>query len=312
MTCPVSHQSTSVLPSVDRAARNPVLEQFERFSGSVFVALFAGALFDQTMLPEVSAALEDTGRFRKTEAFGRAIRSAASEQLAFAGDDTDRRAEMDRLKRLHRDVKGVGYNGVRYSALNPQSWNWIMISTFFMHLRGYEAMIGERLSDADHQAVWDRYREMVEQLQLPGRSRLVESYPELCAYYDRMVSEKLESNVTLENVVGLLRRPPRPDFLPRVTAPAWELAAPVAGHVAAVLGFGIMHPGVRSLTGMRWTARHDFEFAALTKVLGLTYRLLPSVVTDTPLVRNRRRYAKLVERYQAVGLSSFAPEKLSS
>ncbi|WP_433655506.1 oxygenase MpaB family protein [Nocardia sp. CA-128927] len=253
MTCPMGHQMASAVsmtsqrPSaVNDIPAGGVAERFERFGGSVFAGLFAAALFDQAMLPEVSAALENTGRIRNAP-WDRALRTAASEQIAFAAEDLDRRAEMQRLKQLHRAVKGVGYNGVRYSALNPESWNWIMISTFFMHLGGYLAVTGEQLDDDQKQAAWDHYRDMTDELQLPGRSRLVESYPELCAYYDRMVAEKLETNITVQNVVDFLRRPSPPTFLPAAATPVWAAVGPLAGYLGFVLGFGVMRPGARAV-----------------------------------------------------------------
>ena len=39
-----------------------VADRFERVMGSRFLVLFAPALFDEMMLPAVSAALVDTGR----------------------------------------------------------------------------------------------------------------------------------------------------------------------------------------------------------------------------------------------------------
>ncbi|MEV6770231.1 oxygenase MpaB family protein [Nocardia sp. NPDC051030] len=308
MTCPVNHspaESEAVTTATD-----DTVARFQRFAGSWLVGFFAAGLFDQTMLPAVSGALEDTGRFRNAP-FERALRSAASDQIMFAGDADDRRAEAERLMRLHRDVKGVGYNGIRYSALNPESWNWILISTFFVYRAAFVTVTGERLSAADNQKIWDHFRELVDGLQLPGRSRLIENYSEMCAYYDRMVGEKLESTRTLENVVGTLRRPPLPGFLPRAIAPAWKLAGPVAGHVSGVLGYGIMHPGVRAITPTRWTKRHDLEFAVLTKLLALGYRHLPQAITETPLTRNRRKYTRLMGRYQNIGLTSFAPDNIS-
>jgi uncharacterized protein (DUF2236 family) len=109
-----------------------VADRFERVLGSRLLALFAPALFDEMMLPAVSAALVDTARIRD-DPFGRAWRTAASDQLAFIAKTADRRVEMQRLVRLHRDVKGVGPGGVRYSALSPEPWNWNLISIFFMH-----------------------------------------------------------------------------------------------------------------------------------------------------------------------------------
>ena len=78
----------------------------------------------------------------------------------FHGDEADRQAEMERLLRLHRDVKGVGADGVRYSALNPESWNWILISTFFVHRSACIAITGKQPSATANQAIWDRFREL--------------------------------------------------------------------------------------------------------------------------------------------------------
>lgn len=312
MTCPVNHQSALVpevlTAAVDGSADGDVADRFERVSGSVFVGLFAAGLFDQAMLPAVSAALEHTGRVRNSP-WPRALRTAASEQIIFLGDEIDRRAEAARLVRLHRDVKGVGSNGVRYSALTPESWNWIMISTFFMHRNAFTAISGERLSAADDQAIWDRFHQMTEGLHLPGRSGLIENYDELCAYYDRVVAEKLAPTATLDCAVAYTLRPGRPDFLPAVAAPLWKLTQSLVGEILAVLGFGAMHPGVRAIVPMTWTRRHDLEFTALTFLVRQAYRWLPARFTDTPLARNRREYERLVAKYNGIGLTSFAPDQ---
>src|SRR5271166_3584214 len=134
--------------SVDTAVES-VADRFERVVGSRFLALFSPALFDEMMLPAVSAALVDTARIRD-DPFGRARRTAASDQLAFLANCADRRGEMQRLVELHRDVKGVGPDGVRYSALSPEPWNWNLISIFFMHRGAFVAITGERLGAAEN------------------------------------------------------------------------------------------------------------------------------------------------------------------
>lgn len=320
MTCPVGSPQAAQSPTtgdpatIGRVAVDEMIPHaaavrtFERATGSVFVGLFAGALFDQAMLPAVSAALEDTGRIRNTP-WLRAMRGAASDQIVFAGDPADRRAESERLVRLHRDVKGVGANGIRYSALNPELWNWILISTFFMYRNAAAVISGVDFTAAENQAVWDHFRERATDLQLPGKSRLIDSYDELCAYYDHIVAEKLEVTPTLECAVDTVLHPPMPDFLPALAAPIWKLTAPVMGHLAAVLSFGVMHPGVRALVPTTWTRRHDLEFTALALLVRLAYRCLPAAITDTPLVRNRRNYERIIAKYNGMGLTSFAPER---
>ena len=143
--CPVHDNSV-------HAAGSSVGDRFEEVAGSKFVAMFAPALFDEMMHPAVSASLVDTARIRDNP-LGRARRTAASDQLAFFAHSADRAEEMQRLVELHRDVKGVQPDGVRYSAMNPEPWNWNLYSIFFMHrgvfmtLTGREAHPGAEPGD---------------------------------------------------------------------------------------------------------------------------------------------------------------------
>ncbi|HEY4020328.1 MAG TPA: oxygenase MpaB family protein [Pseudonocardiaceae bacterium] len=302
MTCPAAHHHPTPVP------RPAVVERFHWFGGTVFVALFSAALFDQVALPPVAAGVESTGRIRNTP-FERAIRTAASEQLIHWAEAEDHEAEAARLRRLHRDIRGVGYNGVRYSALTPESWNWIMISTFRMHRGAYLATTGDRLDDADEQAIWDHFRTQVDGLQLPGNSRLPEDHAEVREYYERIVREKCLANITLDGAVAAMLAPPMPESLPRAATPLWTLLAPAVGHLTHVLGFGVLHPGVRALTNPKWTRRHDLEFAALTTLLRVGYRFLPKRLTYTPLAYNRWQYEQITGRYRARGLTSFRPDQ---
>ncbi|MFD6396490.1 oxygenase MpaB family protein [Nocardia sp. NPDC060249] len=308
MTCPVPHQETravDVAPASSRESRSAVA-RFERVGGSVLFGLFGVGLFDQPMLPPVSAALEATGRSRN-QPWARAARTAAADQLIYHGEDADRDAESQRLMLLHRDVKGVGPDGARYSALNPHAWNWILYSTFFVQRGAYLALTGDSPSPAADQAIWDHYLAKTRGLHLPGNSQPIANYADLTVHYDQMIAE-LRATPALEAATTTVRRAPRPDVLPAVAAPLWWVSAPTFGYIAMVLGCGIMHPEVRAKMPITWTARHDRHFRVLTTALRVAFTRLPATVTDSPMARNRRKYERLAGRYREVGLTSFAPE----
>ncbi len=307
MTCPVPHQELRADNGAASALEsNAAVERFERVGGSVLFSLFGVGLFDQPMLPPVSAALEATGRSRY-EPWGRAVRTAAADQLIYHGEDVDRDAESRRLMLLHRDVKGVGPDGERYSALNPHAWNWILYSTFFVQRSAYVVLTGDTPSTADNQAIWEQYLHKTSGLHLPGTSAPIADYTELVAHYDRMVAE-LRVTPALEAATTEVRRSVRPYFLPAVTEPLWRLSAPVLGHLAMILGCGIMHPEVRAKMPITWTSRQDREFRLLSAILRIAFARLPAAVTDSPMSRNRRKYQQLVGKYREVGLTSFAPD----
>jgi uncharacterized protein (DUF2236 family) len=275
----------------------------------VFVALFATALFDQVALPSVAAGVESTGRIRNTP-FERAVRTAAADQLVVLAPEADSKVEMERLVRLHRDVKGTSPDGVRFSALHPESWNWILLSTFFMYRGAFEAVSGQKLTGDGNQAVWDFIRTRMAGLEYPdARFALSSNYTEIAEYYELMVADKCRRTDTLCDVVTLARRPTPPPLLPRVTMPLWTVfVAPIAGRVLTTLGFGIMQPQVRQLAGIKWGRRERLEFAALSSVLRVAYAQLPGRLVLTPLAYHRSKTEELVRRYRDVGLTSFAPD----
>jgi uncharacterized protein (DUF2236 family) len=287
--------------------REAFREHIRWYTGNIFLALFAGALVDQVALPTVAAGVEATGRARYLP-WGRAGRTAAADQLVFFGDAADSRAEQERLKRLHRDVKGIGSNGVRYSAFEPESWNWILISTFLVQRNAYPHITGRQLTPEQDQQYWDYFREKVEHLQLNGSAQLPENFTDMLAHYDKTIRDKAVANKTLDCAVETLNHMPFPAFLPGIGKPLWPLAAGAMGHIALVLAFGIIHPGVHDLTRWKWTRRHQIEFTALTAALRIADRVLPNRLTLTPLAYNRRQYERLVARYQSVGLTSFKPD----
>jgi uncharacterized protein (DUF2236 family) len=302
---PVAASQTQ--PNASAADDRPAVltTRFRWYMASIVRALFVGALFDQVLRPEIAAALEVTGRIR-FEPLPRGARSAASDQLVLWGDAADRLAETERLVRLHREVRGTDPGGVRYSALAPESWNWILISVFLWLRNSFVAITGEDLTSDDDETLWQYF---VTDLAALRRSGLPASYESMVTYYESVLDTRAERCDLLDKVVSELRRPPPPPLLPRPLHPLWRLAAPALGRGPSVLSFGIMHPRVRELAGIRWGRAQQLEFNVLTTLVGVAYRSLPRRMHYSPLAYNRWRYERLTARYKRLGLESFRPDE---
>lgn len=298
-----------------RSVRPKIIHEFRKHSGSVLGGLFGAAAFDEVALVPVAAAVDKTGRFASNFA-DRGVRSGFSALLAIWGDATDREAEGQRLKTMHREVRGRGtgeFSDVRYSALDPHLWNWIAVSGLLLVMNSFTPCTGHTLNDDEREVAYQQLLEGFRSLELPGKSaKFPASYVEAVAYYDEMVEDELASNPFLRRVTRDLTKLPLPTLvLPpalRVAlTPGWIALRPLAGRVLTVCSFGILHPGVRELTGFRWELRHDREFAVYTRLLQLAWRTLPDRVLLIPLARNRIEYEKLVRLHRSVALDSFAP-----
>lgn len=297
------------------AVRPNVLADFRRHSGSILSGAFGAAAFDEVALVPVAAAVDRSGRFERNF-LDRGVRSGFSALLAIWGDAEDRETEGQRLQTMHRDVRGHG-NGdfaeVRYSALNPQLWNWIAISGMFVVLHSFTPATGITMNTAEQEAAYAQLLKAFGAIELPGASaKLPQTFAEATRYYDEMVEKQLQSNEFLARVTAGLTRLPLPTLLlpgpiRLALTPSWLAVRPIAGRVIKVCSFGIMHPGVRELTGFRWQSRHDREFAVYTRLLQLAWRTLPDRLLLVPLAYNRLQYEKLVRLHRSVALDSFAP-----
>ncbi|ORW18074.1 hypothetical protein AWC18_16685 [Mycolicibacter nonchromogenicus] len=308
----VTSNVTSIAPAP--RVRPAVMAQFRRHSGSVLSGLFGAAAFDEVALVPVAAAVDKTGRFERNFT-DRAIRSGFSALLAIWGDAEDRAAEGERLKRMHREVHGKGkgdFADVRYSALNPRLWNWIAVSGMFVTLNSFTPVTGIRWNDAEREAAYQQLVQAFSALELPGKSgKFPATYAEAVAYYDEMVQTDLAANPFLDRVTAGLGKLPLPSAVPApvraAAGPLWSVLSAGAGRVVKICSFGIMHPGVRELTGFRWQQHHDVEFNFYTQLLQMAWRVLPDRVVLVPLAYNRLEYEKLVKMHRSVALDSFAP-----
>lgn len=296
------------VPTSDAGADTARFEKFKWFTASAFTGLYFFGVYDQAALPPVAAAIDWTGRFRD-DPWGRALRTGVVDQILLYGDESDREVEFERLRRLHRDVKGIGRNGQKFHAYEPDVWNFIIVSAFMALRNSYEPITGEKLTPQDGQDFWDYWRQGSAGLQLSGNGALPVTYDDVCAFYERIVRTQLEETPEIKQAMELLLHSPFPDVLPSVFAPLWPVAGPVVGHVFAVLSFGAAHERVRELTGFHWNRRHDLEFKVLTQGVRLAYRYLPKRFHYTPMAYNRLRYQQMAASYLEAGLASFKPEE---
>lgn len=308
MTCPYAPSVVGAGTADIHPDLSPDVIGYIRFSKTLLPQLFASAVFDQAMVPGICAALRETGRVRQ-DPVGRAARTRASEQLMSVVKDPDVAVrESERLLRLHREVRGVSPEGIRYSALSPELWNWVLYSAFFAYYRAYRAVAPTNV-EADPQGVWDQYKRETSGLHLPGRSRPIERYDDLVAYYDEMAREHLQVTPTLHDAVSHVHGLARPEVLPPVFGPLWVALNRLLLDAPRILGFGIMHPDARRLLPYKWTRARQARFVAYTGALRLLYRILPDAMVLNPLARAEgKRATRLIEKYQAMGLSSFAPD----
>lgn len=275
--------------------------------------MFGRLALDQVAYRPIAAAVDSSGKFRQNFT-DRGIRSFTFGMLMLFGDDSDRRWDTEELKRLHAAVRGTGtgeFADTRFSALDPELWNWIAVSSLNLFYRGYVAVRGGDLDDEQQESVYQTLRWMLSYLELPSaRAKLPETLTDMLSYYDRVAGEYLADNPFLRYADKSFDAVPVPALLPELlrsaVGPPWKLLIPFALRPPKVLGQRLAHPKMRELLDIRQSPAERLEYACYLMAVRLAWRYLPRRLVLDPLAYNRYRYERLRSGYQSVQLDSFA------
>ncbi|MBN7303175.1 DUF2236 domain-containing protein [Mycobacteroides abscessus subsp. bolletii] len=277
--------------------RPHVMDAFRKHLGSPLVGVFGGVLFDEVALVPVAASVDRSGRFRENFT-DRGIRSAFSAISVFAGDRQQRADTAQWLKEQHRAVRGTGigeYEGIRYSALDPELWIWIAASAINATMEAFPHCTGYTLTTTEKEAAYQYQRYLLKDLELPSaKGKFPPTYAAFTDYYDDMVENRLQSNGFLrDQFAGLMRLPLPTLLLPTALRPAlfplWLAIRPIAGRVIQVCSATAMHPQIREMIGFELKRRHALEFALYTRVLQLVWRVTPERLLIEPMLYNTIR-----------------------
>ncbi|GAB18566.1 hypothetical protein GOEFS_058_00270 [Gordonia effusa NBRC 100432] len=281
----------------------PINEEFERYLGSALLAPFGGAFLDQVVFDDISAGVEWSGRF-KADPFGRALRTGAVEMLVFGGTEDDRRESGEWLRQAHTDVHGE-YDGVRFSALRPEAWNWVLMSAIHLYMGAYPAVTGRHLTDARAQDLYAYILGKVRHVMLPTPAgEFPVTYQEFITLYNETLDRRAVGTVTLRRESGRLLDPPSPPMVPR---PAWRLVVRAISRFVVAASFGITHHTVRELSEVDWTPARERDYGIVCRTMPLVYRL-PRRVTMTPLAYHQYKVRRHAELLRGTRLDSFAPD----
>lgn len=281
--------------------RPQVMADFRKHLSSVLIGVFAGALLDEPAMVPVAASLNQTGRFT-SNFIDRGIQSGFGLLPCLVGGRDQRKAGSQWLKEQHKVVRGTGtgeYEGIRYSALDPELWVWIIASGINMSLRSFPLCTGKMLRRNEKEAAYQYLRYLFADLELPGaKGKLPRNFDEFTEYYDHTVATKLQTNGLLRDLfTGLARLPMPTVFIPPgispALKPAWLLVRPLVGRIIQICSAAIMHPELREMVGYKPRFYHNFELTLYTAILQLTWRLVPDRLLLEPVSYNQIKLDKL-------------------
>ncbi|WP_207844595.1 oxygenase MpaB family protein [Williamsia soli] len=181
------------------------------------------------------------------------------------------------VRDFHTDIKGTMPDGVRYHALNPETYYWAHATFVDALLTGTDRMI-KKLTDAEKEQI---YAESITWYRRYGVSDrpMPATYADFVEYWDRTVDEVLIPHKTARYGVGYVTKgyPLPPGMHPLV----WKVLSRVVNPFAAFITTGGMPERAREQLDLPWSERKERNyrrFCAGVRALDPLYRRLPAKV----------------------------------
>ena len=224
------------------------------------IRLFAAAgyaLLLQVAHPTVGAGVAEHSNFQE-DPWGRLHRTLDYVNGSIYGGPELAGEIGRRVREMHKTIKGVRPDGVRYHALEPRAYAWVHATLASAVIHGH-ARFGRPLDDLAAERYWRDWLQLgrligVREADLPAR------WSEVGAYFDEMIERDLADNPTVHEVLATLLRPAPPPFVPLAV---WKVIRWPLGRVGHLVTVGMLPPALRSRLGLRWTRRHERAFRAV-------------------------------------------------
>ena len=255
--------------------------------------LIGGAtLLLQVADPTVGAGVEQHSNF-KAEPWRRLYGTLVSLTTIVYGTTEQACAEVERLRSMHKSIRGIDAQGRSYAALRPAPWAWVHGTLAWAVIRLNE-VFRTPLSAQEAEQYW---REWLDVGRLLGvrAGDLPDSYRGFLALIDAAAVHGLEDNQSVRDVVASVSVIPPPVWL-RWTGPIWRalIGRPI-GSLSRLVTIGALPPALAERLGLRLTEREQRRLRRFIALVATLRRMLPPPLRPGPAAllikwRSRRRW----------------------
>ncbi|HEX4560109.1 MAG TPA: oxygenase MpaB family protein [Mycobacterium sp.] len=241
--------------------------------------------------PTVGAGVRDHSSYR-ADPFGRLNRTLDYINLVtYGGPDAVEVAQ--RVREMHRTIKGVNPDGTRYHAFEPEAFAWVQATLVNGLVMAADQLIGAAMTDVEREQL---YREQLGLGLLLGvrRGDLPETWSEFETYRDDMIEKRLTFTDTAREYLDVVRRPNPPKALSGLTSVLWPALRIPSGYASMLITVGMLPAVIRERLDLTWSQSKQAQFDALTATLRGVTPILPTRVRVSGPSRLRKRADQII------------------
>ncbi|KWX67502.1 oxygenase MpaB family protein [Mycobacterium sp. NAZ190054] len=271
-----------------------------------FLIVDGAAFMMQAMEPVIA---EITGRYSAAfhgDPGGRAIRSIDS-VLRWTYGGTEAVAEGNRVRAMHQPITmKSAASGKQISALNPQSYQWVIATGYIVTAQGGRLLIGRDFTEAEKIELLRDNRRLARLLHVPMRG-YPETIAEMDEYFESWV-DRLEATPQALQLIEDLNtgKAELPPSLPRALHPLARAVARPGLRLNYLSIVGLLDPRLRAKLGVTWSAEEQRRLDRIYAMIRTAYRVLPDRLTYFPLAYHARKHHQCLEKMKERQKKSFA------
>lgn len=242
-----------------------------RYAGDArLIGTGAYAILLQVGHPTVGAGVSEHSDFRG-DPWGRLLRTLDYSYVMTYGGPALAGEMGQRIREMHKHIKGVKPDGERYHALEPEAYAWVHATLAHSIVRGHE-LLGKPIPSGELEGFYADWRRAGRLIGVRERD-LPESWADFGEYFERM-EESLERTTAVDEVLESLESPGRPP-VPFLPTAAWRLALTPAMHSTLLVTAGLLSPRLRERFGIHWTGAKRRQLQVLAASSRTATPLLP-------------------------------------
>ena len=221
--------------------------------------------------------MAEHSNFRE-DPWGRLLRTLDFTNGLVYGDPETAAGGGRSVRAIHTRIKGVRPDGVRYHALEPEAYAWVHATLFDAIVRVH-TRFGVSLDQGEIARFYGEWIGLGRLLGVRERD-LPATHAEFLDYYEWMISERLEANPTVFEVLDTLSHPAAPK-LPAALRPVFGIGGPALGRTQRLLTVRLLPELLRERFGVSLSRAELFEVAALGRVARTATPLMPDALRNT-------------------------------
>jgi uncharacterized protein (DUF2236 family) len=193
-------------------------------------------------------------------------------RVIFGGRGETPEQAGERLRELHKRIKGTDSNGNRYHALDPSAFHWVhatLVDTMVEMQRRFRTP----LNTLELELFYEEMRAVGTRYGLRERDMPAE-WAEFRDYFDGMVASELEDSELLQNVIRTVFNPSRPPLLP-IPDGLWGIASWPGAELVRLTTTGSLPRPLRARFGLRWSREQKLALRAQQEAIRRVFPRLP-------------------------------------